>query len=536
VSREDVRYAHLGQWHKVGRADISPTPLLTPTSVLLAVSPASPAGSGSTETLTATMTPSGATGSIGFYNGPTLLATVALTAGVAVTTSVLASGSHSLTAKYIPTGLFAASTSPVVSYTVSGTAANTSTVLTVTPASPASTGVTETLTATLTPSGAVGSVQFYDGATAIGSPVAVSSGTAVLTQTLANGSRILGAVFTPTNSAIYTTSSAAGVSYRVGAATGSGSFVGLCLFGISDRSTTVGPDTHWDTDQTLSGGKFNTRRSYNTGACPTSWAGTTCALDVSKGIPSIWSFKPGTWSAAFLTPGAADSQNLLNTLKGCPPDHFLMFTANHEPDGGGSGYEDQPHADFGPMCRRIRPIVDQANAYRRGLNPNSIDIMFGPIMMEFSFRRTDTPFLGEAWLDHWWPGNGIFDFWGCDNYSNGVNPLRSVADIFDRPYNYARGGRVDTVTSEVHEALPFLCGEYGFFASTITETAKIQRINETVPYARAREIIAISYFNRGNSNATDPASYADGPFAPDWKLHVATGGNPGSLNVWGAIV
>ena len=49
----------------------------------------------------------------------------------------------------------------------------TTTALTVTPAGPVEHGQPVTLKATLSPSSAAGTVQFFDGSTAIGAPVAV---------------------------------------------------------------------------------------------------------------------------------------------------------------------------------------------------------------------------------------------------------------------------------------------------------------------------------------------------------------------------
>ncbi|MGH3693136.1 MAG: Ig-like domain-containing protein [Pseudonocardiaceae bacterium] len=55
-----------------------------------------------------------------------------------------------------------------------------------------------TLTASVTPSVAAGSVQFKDGATDLGIPVTVSNGTAsATTSTLSGGSHLLTAVFGP---------------------------------------------------------------------------------------------------------------------------------------------------------------------------------------------------------------------------------------------------------------------------------------------------------------------------------------------------
>ena len=80
-------------------------------------------------------------------------------------------------------------------------AAATTTTLVAAP-SPASVGQTVTLTATVTPSGTAGSVQFMDGATNLASPVAVNgSGVATTsTSSLTQATHSLSAVFTPTSS------------------------------------------------------------------------------------------------------------------------------------------------------------------------------------------------------------------------------------------------------------------------------------------------------------------------------------------------
>ena len=82
-------------------------------------------------------------------------------------------------------------------------AQSTTTALTVTPASPQIAGTTVTLKATVTPSGAAGSVQFKDGATNIGAAVAVAGGIAqTTTAALAAGAHSLTAVFTPTDATV----------------------------------------------------------------------------------------------------------------------------------------------------------------------------------------------------------------------------------------------------------------------------------------------------------------------------------------------
>ena len=78
-------------------------------------------------------------------------------------------------------------------------ATTTVTTLAANPASPQNSGTTVQFTATVTPSNATGSVQFDDGGTNIGSPVAVSGGTAsVSTSSLAVGSHSMHATFIPT--------------------------------------------------------------------------------------------------------------------------------------------------------------------------------------------------------------------------------------------------------------------------------------------------------------------------------------------------
>jgi hypothetical protein len=73
-------------------------------------------------TLTATVSPSGATGTVTFSDGANALATVNLTAGTATLVwPSLGAGAHALTAVYNGDANFAASTSPVLNETVGGT-------------------------------------------------------------------------------------------------------------------------------------------------------------------------------------------------------------------------------------------------------------------------------------------------------------------------------------------------------------------------------------------------------------------------------
>ncbi|SNT03669.1 Ig-like domain-containing protein [Actinacidiphila glaucinigra] len=96
------------------------------------------------------------------------------------------------------------------------TQAATTTTLAATPASPVVQGTAVKLTATVAPAAAGGSVRFLDGATAIGSPVTVSNGTASLTTTaLGVGTHALTAAFTPADAAAYKPSASAALPYTV---------------------------------------------------------------------------------------------------------------------------------------------------------------------------------------------------------------------------------------------------------------------------------------------------------------------------------
>ncbi|MDQ2881225.1 MAG: Ig-like domain-containing protein [Actinomycetota bacterium] len=159
-----------------------------------------------------------AAGTLQFMDGATNIGdAVAITNGNASqTTTTLTVGSHQLTAVFTPTdaNLFGASTSSAVTFVISG-AATTGTTLDTAPTSPVVENTPMTMTATITPAAAIGSVQFRDGNTNIGAPVTVNNGTAKENATLGVGSHRLTAVFTPTNTALYSTSTSPGRTYDV---------------------------------------------------------------------------------------------------------------------------------------------------------------------------------------------------------------------------------------------------------------------------------------------------------------------------------
>jgi hypothetical protein len=141
--------------------------------------------------LTATVSPTAATGTVTFYNGTATIGTGALTSGTAtLSTSFSAAGTESITATYGGNSTYATSTSSAVSITVTAAAAvvPTTTAIDVSNAAPAK-GEGVVLTAKVSPADASGVVTFYDAAA---SPsLSVPLGTA----TLSSGTAMLSTAF-----------------------------------------------------------------------------------------------------------------------------------------------------------------------------------------------------------------------------------------------------------------------------------------------------------------------------------------------------
>ncbi|NHC46880.1 Ig-like domain-containing protein, partial [Motilibacter aurantiacus] len=188
------------------------------TTTALTASPASPQQVGTAVTLTATVTPAAAAGTVTFRRGSETLGTAAVANGVAMfTTSALPVGTSSVTAEFAPTGgNYTGSTSSALSYVVTAAPAATTTTLVASPASPQQVGTAVTLTAEVSPA-AAGTVQFRDGSTSLGSAPVAGGKATISTSTLAVGTRTLTAVFTP-SSAEYLGSTSAALSYTITAA------------------------------------------------------------------------------------------------------------------------------------------------------------------------------------------------------------------------------------------------------------------------------------------------------------------------------
>lgn len=150
-------------------------PMVTTTSLTSAPNPSM---FSQNVTLTATLTPAGAAGTVTFYDGATSLGTGTLSGGTAtLDIATLAVGAHpTMTAVYEGNANYIGSTSPPYAHTVNTASFTTS--LMSTP-NPSTYGQNVTLSATVTPGGAVGTVTFYDGATTLGTGT-LSGGTATL--------------------------------------------------------------------------------------------------------------------------------------------------------------------------------------------------------------------------------------------------------------------------------------------------------------------------------------------------------------------
>ncbi|MDG4764963.1 Ig-like domain repeat protein [Solwaraspora sp. WMMD406] len=96
-------------------------PIAEATSTTLAVAPASPVEQGDEVTLTATVTPGAAEGTVQFRRGASVIGTAPVTGGTAtLTTTALPVGTHSLTATFTPADAtaFSGSVSSAATYTI----------------------------------------------------------------------------------------------------------------------------------------------------------------------------------------------------------------------------------------------------------------------------------------------------------------------------------------------------------------------------------------------------------------------------------
>ena len=194
-------------------AQVSPGVTYTSTTTSAPTfSPVSPATNGDSVTLTSTVTPSSATGSVHFFDGSTDLGAATFSGGTATlahvftnTTNPKVNETHGITAVYTPTGLFSPSTSSVSNLVVQTTPLISTTNLTLSAGTVAQPGAI-TATAAVTAGGSAvssGSVAFYiDGAATPSATVATSAGSAsfnIDSNALVAGSHTIVAVYTDGN-------------------------------------------------------------------------------------------------------------------------------------------------------------------------------------------------------------------------------------------------------------------------------------------------------------------------------------------------
>jgi hypothetical protein len=157
---------------------VAPMPALadpTPTTTTLTVTPAQ-SYCGSSVTLRANVNPIDATGMVEFFDGATSLGTRTLDASGTAQFSIagLSVGSHSFTAAYAGDGFFAASSSAPVKHDI----VTVPTTLSIQAPAKSSCGDNVLIKVSIVPSDAPGTVQFFDGATLLGSRTLDPSGNA----------------------------------------------------------------------------------------------------------------------------------------------------------------------------------------------------------------------------------------------------------------------------------------------------------------------------------------------------------------------
>ena len=177
-------------------ASVSPafSQTVTPAgSTVVVTSSLNPSTVGQAVTFTATVTPVSATGTIQFKDGTAVLGTSAITGGKAtLATSALTVGDHPITAVYSGDANDAASTSAVLTQTVKQQA---SSVVVASSLNPSTFGQAVLFTAAVTPATAGGTVQFKDGANALGTATIAGGKATFSISTLAVGTHSISAVY-----------------------------------------------------------------------------------------------------------------------------------------------------------------------------------------------------------------------------------------------------------------------------------------------------------------------------------------------------
>jgi hypothetical protein len=207
---------------------VAAAPSAVKTTTTLKMAPvATTAVAPASRTLTATVSGTGAAGTVAFFNGPTSLGSRTLTSGSAsLALSNIGAGSYSYHAVFTPTSpaKFTRSTSGNLALTVTAAPPAPGQVATTTALSMSPTSATaqapaaRTLRATVTGAGAAGAVKFFNGATPLGTSTLVGGSASLALTRIGVGSYSYHAVFTPTSPAKFTASSSGNLALKVTAA------------------------------------------------------------------------------------------------------------------------------------------------------------------------------------------------------------------------------------------------------------------------------------------------------------------------------
>ena len=165
-------------------SEFSQCPAAGPATTTGVVSSLNPSTFGQSVTFTATVSGgTSPTGTVQFLDGATSLGTVALAGNTAaLTTSALAVGTHPITAVYSGDADDTPSTSAPVSQVVNAAGPGVTATSLVSSLNPSTVGQSVTFTATVSGgTSPTGTVQFFDGASPLGAPVALAGNTAALT-------------------------------------------------------------------------------------------------------------------------------------------------------------------------------------------------------------------------------------------------------------------------------------------------------------------------------------------------------------------
>ncbi len=312
-------------------------PVQVTTTTSLAMAPATAtAVAPAARTLTATVTGAGAAGTVQFFNGATSLGTSTLAAGSAsLSLSNIAEGSYSYHAVFTPTNaaLFTSSTSGNVAFTVTAAPpvqVTTTTSLAMSPATATAVApAARTLTATVTGAGAAGTVEFFNGATSLGSATLAAGSAGMSVTNIPVGSYSYHAVFTPTNAALFTSSTSGNVALTVTAPPPVQVTTTTSLAMSPATATAVAPAARTLTATVTGAGAAGTVQFFNgvnsLGTATVASGSATLSLsNIAAGSYSYHAVFTPTNAAAFTS---STSSNVDLTVTAAPPVQVTTTTA-----------------------------------------------------------------------------------------------------------------------------------------------------------------------------------------------------------------